>query len=140
MSQQTALPGAPTTQTTRLLACGIVAGPLFLAVGLIQAFTREGFDLRRHSHSPYEIGSAWGTVCTSLWLAKWTALWSPPTIGLPSRMRPARYAPLRINPAAATTSRADQRVMRAQRAKPARVSVARRSCSASRCTVSWTLE
>lgn len=56
MSQQTALPGAPTTQTTRLLAGGIVAGPLFLAVGLIQAFTRDGFDLRRHPLSMLSLG------------------------------------------------------------------------------------
>jgi hypothetical protein len=39
----------PATRRARaLLACGIVAGPLFIAVGLLQAFTREGFDLRRH--------------------------------------------------------------------------------------------
>lgn len=39
----------PATRRTRaLLACGTVAGPLFIAVGLLQAFTREGFDLRRH--------------------------------------------------------------------------------------------
>jgi hypothetical protein len=35
--------------TTRaLLAGGVVAGPLFIVVGLLQAFAREGFDLRRH--------------------------------------------------------------------------------------------
>jgi hypothetical protein len=33
---------APTTRTTGLLACGVVAGPLFLAVGLVQASTRDG--------------------------------------------------------------------------------------------------
>ena len=35
-SQQTATPGV-SHQTARLLTAGIVAGPLFLAVGLIQA-------------------------------------------------------------------------------------------------------
>jgi hypothetical membrane protein len=41
--------GAAGTSTTRaLLAGGVVAGPLFIVVGLLQAFTREGFDLRRH--------------------------------------------------------------------------------------------
>jgi hypothetical protein len=35
--------------TTRaLLACGVVAGPLYVAVTLIQALTRDGFDLRQH--------------------------------------------------------------------------------------------
>jgi hypothetical membrane protein len=36
------------TLTRRLLACGVVAGPLFVVTGLIQAFTISGFDLRRH--------------------------------------------------------------------------------------------
>jgi hypothetical protein len=31
-----------------LLRFGIVAGPFYLAVGLIQAFVRDGFDLARH--------------------------------------------------------------------------------------------
>ena len=31
-----------------LFRCGILAGPLYLAVGLIQAFLRDGFDLARH--------------------------------------------------------------------------------------------
>lgn len=34
--------------TRALLACGAVAGPLFVVVGLIQAFTIPGFDLRHH--------------------------------------------------------------------------------------------
>lgn len=57
MGRQSTLPGAPTTQTTRLLVCGIVAGPLFLAVGLIQAFTRAGFDLGRHPLSLLSLGA-----------------------------------------------------------------------------------
>jgi hypothetical protein len=41
--------GAAGTSATRaLLAGGAVAGPLFIVVGLLQAFTRDGFDLRRH--------------------------------------------------------------------------------------------
>ena len=31
-----------------LLYCGMIAGPFYLTVGLIQAFLREGFDLARH--------------------------------------------------------------------------------------------
>jgi hypothetical protein len=56
MAQQTASEEAPTTQTTRLLACGIVAGPLFLAAWLIQAFTRDGFDPSRHPLSLLSLG------------------------------------------------------------------------------------
>ena len=46
-SQQPATPGV-SHQTARLLTAGIVAGPLFLAVFALQAFTRNGFDPGRH--------------------------------------------------------------------------------------------
>src|SRR3984893_17344337 len=45
-----------TTWTKDLLAGGVVAGPLFSIVGLIQAFTRPGFDIRRHALSLLETG------------------------------------------------------------------------------------
>jgi len=59
MAAQTPSPVAATTQTTRLLACGILAGPLFLAVWLLQALTRDGFDPSRHPLSLLSLGS-WG--------------------------------------------------------------------------------
>lgn len=34
--------------TRSLLGWGVVAGPFYLAVGLVQAFVRDGFDLARH--------------------------------------------------------------------------------------------
>jgi hypothetical protein len=37
--------------TRILLACGAVAGPLYLAVALAQGLTREGFDFSRHAVS-----------------------------------------------------------------------------------------
>jgi hypothetical protein len=40
-----------------LLRCGIVAGPLFVATSLIQAFTRRGFDLAQHPISLLSLGS-----------------------------------------------------------------------------------
>ena len=43
--------------TRRLLACGVAAGPLFLAAALIQALTRPGFDLTRDAVSLLSIGS-----------------------------------------------------------------------------------
>ena len=43
--------------TRVLLICGVVAGPLFTVVGLIQAFTRQGFDLTRHAFSLLENGT-----------------------------------------------------------------------------------
>jgi len=41
---------------TLLLACGVVAGSLFMVVALIQSFTRPGFDLRRHAISMLSLG------------------------------------------------------------------------------------
>jgi hypothetical membrane protein len=46
-----------TRQTRALLACGVVAGPLFVAVVLVQAFTRDGFDLGRHPLSLLSLGA-----------------------------------------------------------------------------------
>jgi Protein of unknown function (DUF998) len=43
-------------RTRRLLAAGIVAGPLFLGTWLTQALTREGFDLTRHPISLLALG------------------------------------------------------------------------------------
>jgi Protein of unknown function (DUF998) len=64
MSQKTTTPGggmpaSPATGTngTRaLLACGVVAGPLFVAVALLQVLTRRGFDLTRHPISLLSLG------------------------------------------------------------------------------------
>jgi hypothetical membrane protein len=48
----------PATATTRsLLGWGAVAGPLYVAVALAQALTRDGFDLSRHSWSLLANGS-----------------------------------------------------------------------------------
>jgi len=43
-------------RTRSLLRYGIVAGPVYVAVSLAQAFTRDGFDLRRHAWSLLENG------------------------------------------------------------------------------------
>jgi hypothetical membrane protein len=42
--------------TRRLLGCGVVAGSLFITVALVQAFTRPGFDIRRHPLSLLSLG------------------------------------------------------------------------------------
>ncbi|HEV8560192.1 MAG TPA: DUF998 domain-containing protein [Actinophytocola sp.] len=54
-SQQAATP-ALSHQTARLLTAGIVAGPLFLVVWALQAFTRDGFDPGRHPLSLLSLG------------------------------------------------------------------------------------
>ena len=40
-----------TKQTRALLACGVVAGPVYVMVSLAEALTRDGFDLRQHRFS-----------------------------------------------------------------------------------------
>jgi hypothetical protein len=47
---------AVSPHSTRLLTCGIVAGPLFLLVWALQAFTRDGFDPGRHPLSLLSLG------------------------------------------------------------------------------------
>ena len=46
-SSKAELGGGPAA-TQFLLRCGTLAGPFYLAVGLIQAFLRDGFDFGRH--------------------------------------------------------------------------------------------
>src|SRR5262245_35491575 len=40
-----------TLPTRALLACGVVAGPMYVTVTMAQALTRDGFDLRQHRFS-----------------------------------------------------------------------------------------
>lgn len=44
-------------RTRLLLACGIAAGPLFVGVTFVQAFSREGFDPVRHPLSLLSLGA-----------------------------------------------------------------------------------
>jgi hypothetical protein len=56
MTERTATP----TEATLLLRCGILVGPLFIGVWLIQALTRAGFDLTRHPLSLLSLGGLGG--------------------------------------------------------------------------------
>ena len=42
--------------TRALLACGVVSGPFFYVIAIIQIFTRPGFDIRRHAISLLSLG------------------------------------------------------------------------------------
>src|SRR5688572_26771613 len=42
--------------TSKLLTAGVLAGPFFIAVSLLQAFTRDGFDWIRHPASLLSLG------------------------------------------------------------------------------------
>jgi len=50
-SVTTPFSGISMKMTKVLLACGVIAGPLYLIAGLAQAFTRPGFDITRHDLS-----------------------------------------------------------------------------------------
>jgi hypothetical protein len=47
--------------TRGLLACGVIAGPIYVIVGSIEMLARPGFDLRRHSLSLLSNGD-WGWI------------------------------------------------------------------------------
>jgi Protein of unknown function (DUF998) len=47
--------GSPVTK--KLLLAGMIAGPFFIVVSLVQAFTREGFDWIRHPASLLSLGA-----------------------------------------------------------------------------------
>ena len=56
-------------RTRALLACGVVAGPLFVAVGLLQMLTRDGFDPTRHPLSLLSLGGLGWVQITNFVLA-----------------------------------------------------------------------
>lgn len=53
-SRRAAHAADPSTRV--LVTAGVVAGPLFVVVGLVQVLTREGFDLTRHPLSLLSLG------------------------------------------------------------------------------------
>jgi hypothetical protein len=60
---------AHTKLTNTLLVCGMIAGPFYIVVGLIQALTRPGFDLLRHDLSLLANGSLGWIQMTNLVLS-----------------------------------------------------------------------
>lgn len=54
--------------TRALLACGIVTGPLFFAVAIIQAFTRPGYNIRLNAISQLSLGDVGWIQITSFLL------------------------------------------------------------------------
>ena len=92
--------GSPPTVTngTRvLLACGVVAGPLFLAVAVLQALTRQGFDLGRHPLSLLSLGElGWIQIANFVVAGLLTVAFA---VGLRRMLHPgrgARWGPLLI--------------------------------------------
>lgn len=79
------------TSTSRsLLLCGLVVGPLYLAVGLAQAFIRDGFDLARHSLSVLANGTGGWVQTANLALSGLLVIAA--AIGFRSALRPQSRA------------------------------------------------
>lgn len=55
--------------TKSLLAAGAIAGPLYVVVGLAQAFTRPGFDITRHALSLLSNGELGWIQVTNFFLS-----------------------------------------------------------------------
>ncbi|KJY34906.1 DUF998 domain-containing protein, partial [Streptomyces katrae] len=49
---------APRSAARWAVVGGVVAGPLFLAAGLVQGFVRDGFDFTRNAISQLALGDA----------------------------------------------------------------------------------
>ena len=76
------------SRSTALLACGVAAGPLYLAIGLVEAFTRPGFDIRRHDLSLLSNGSlGWVQIGNFLLTGALVILGS---MGMRQALRPGR--------------------------------------------------
>jgi len=71
-----------------LLACGIVAGPLFVVASLAQAFTRSGFDLGRHPISLLSLGDpGWVQIANFVVSG---VLYLAGAVGMREALRPGR--------------------------------------------------
>jgi hypothetical protein len=56
VSTPTNAAAAPARLTRALLTCGVVAGPLFVGVAILEILTRPGYDLGRHPISLLSLG------------------------------------------------------------------------------------
>ena len=81
----------PSVGDAALLKCGMLVGPLYLAAGLAQALTREGFDLGRHPLSVLANGP-WGWIQTLNFVVSGVLVIAA-AIGFSRALRPQSRAP-----------------------------------------------
>jgi hypothetical protein len=77
-------------RTQMLLACGAVAGPLFIVVGLTQALTRAGFDPVKHPASLLSVGDLGWIQITNFVVTG--LLFVASAVGMRRALRPGRAA------------------------------------------------
>jgi hypothetical protein len=90
-------PARPAKPANGLLACGVVAGPLFVVVVLLQELTRTGFDPKRHPLSLLSLGDLGWIQIANFVLAGLLVLAS--AVGLRRALHPGRagtWVPLLI--------------------------------------------
>lgn len=63
--------------TRRLLAAGILAGPLALAIDFTLALSREGFELQRHASSQLALGDGGWMQSLNFVVAGLPLIWGP---------------------------------------------------------------
>src|SRR5258708_15761258 len=100
-------PSEATTKLTRaLLACGVVAGPFYIVVGVLQLFIRPGFDNTRHMLSLLANGDLGWIQITNfevsglLTIAGAIGIRQGPPGGSPADSRPHPPAPSAFPPSA----------------------------------------
>jgi Protein of unknown function (DUF998) len=81
----------PTAITRSLLGYGVLAGPFYVTVSLVQAFTRDGFDVTRHSWSLLAGGGLGWIQVTNFLLTG--AMVLACALGLHRALPGARWAP-----------------------------------------------
>ena len=84
-------------RTQTLLACGVVSGPLFYIVAVVQMFTRAGFDIRHHAISLLSLGDLGWIQITNFIVTGVLAVLCP--VGMRWVMHPGRggmWGPLLI--------------------------------------------
>jgi hypothetical protein len=74
--------------TNRLLKCGILAGPVYIVVGLLQVLFREGFDIRRHALSLMSNGTL-GWIQVASFIASGLLVIAA-AVGIRQRLHPGR--------------------------------------------------
>ncbi|SEK86542.1 DUF998 domain-containing protein [Nonomuraea pusilla] len=97
ITQLAHLPARPIRARRLLLGCGVLAGPSYVAIGLAQALTREGFDLTRHPWSFLALGEL-GWIQTLNFLLTASAVIAT-AVGLRRALAPgrgSRWAPILV--------------------------------------------
>jgi hypothetical membrane protein len=97
MSEMTSSVRTGAGTTAALLACGVVAGPFYVVIGVMQMLFREGFDLSRHPLSVLSNGSlGWIQIANFLVSGALTVACA---VGLRRALAPgrgARFGPLLV--------------------------------------------